>query len=226
LPRRSRGDETHFKPGFLIFQSEPPHVVSYVFSSQRDNPTIARRFNAGSASAAAQVPPGRLIRSSLRDLKCLRITPGIEMPGYCQRVAPRRPNANCPKRPSQNDFGTAFVPMGQPEIRQSWSGQRTNVAGRKRSLLDGEPLPCGKGSNPFGEEKPLPPLRGGIIFFGRLPGVVALRQHRANFRYAFSVKGSAPSVLYQFEFVLFSLICQPQNQLFAFAKIRFTTKRR
>jgi hypothetical protein len=25
-------------------------------------------------------------------------------------------NANCPKRPTQNDFGTAFVPTGQPEI--------------------------------------------------------------------------------------------------------------
>ena len=28
---RSRGDETHFKPGLLIFQSETPHVVSYGF---------------------------------------------------------------------------------------------------------------------------------------------------------------------------------------------------
>jgi hypothetical protein len=41
--------------------------------------------------------------SSLRDLKSLWIEPGIEMPGYCHRVAPRRPNANCPNRPSQNE---------------------------------------------------------------------------------------------------------------------------
>ena len=26
------------------------------------------------------------------------------MPGYCHHVAPRRPNANCPHRPSQNEF--------------------------------------------------------------------------------------------------------------------------
>jgi len=28
----------------------------------------------------------------------------IEMPGYCHRVALRRPNAPCPNRPSQNEF--------------------------------------------------------------------------------------------------------------------------
>jgi hypothetical protein len=42
-------------------------------------------------------------RSSLRDLKPLRIQPGIEMPGYCHHVAPRRPNAKCLNRPSQNE---------------------------------------------------------------------------------------------------------------------------
>jgi len=28
----------------------------------------------------------------------------------------RNSNAKCPKRPTQNDFGTAFVPTGQLEI--------------------------------------------------------------------------------------------------------------
>jgi hypothetical protein len=36
--------------------------------------------------------------------------------GLLSSVAPRLPDANCPKRPTQNDFGTAFVPTGQPEI--------------------------------------------------------------------------------------------------------------
>jgi len=30
--------------------------------------------------------------------------------------ATKNSNAKCPKRASQNDFGTAFVPTGQPEI--------------------------------------------------------------------------------------------------------------
>jgi len=39
--------------------------------------------------------------------------------GYCHHVALRLANANCPKRPSQNDFGTAFDPTGQPEMSQT-----------------------------------------------------------------------------------------------------------
>ena len=41
-------------------------------------------------------------RSSLRDLDHLRIEPGIEMPGYCQCVALRRPNALCPRSSTAN----------------------------------------------------------------------------------------------------------------------------
>jgi hypothetical protein len=37
-----------------------PFSASRPPSSQRDNPTIARRFNAGSSPAPARVPPGRL----------------------------------------------------------------------------------------------------------------------------------------------------------------------
>jgi len=33
--------------------------------------------------------------------------------------APKNSNVNCPKRPTQNDFGTAFVPTGQPEMSQT-----------------------------------------------------------------------------------------------------------
>ena len=31
-------------------------------------------------------------------------------------------NANCPKRPTQNDFGTAFVPTGQPDNSPAFQG--------------------------------------------------------------------------------------------------------
>jgi hypothetical protein len=39
----------------------------------------------------------------------------------CLRVlrATKNSNADSPKRPTQNDFGTAFVPTGQPEISQT-----------------------------------------------------------------------------------------------------------
>ena len=76
----------------------------------------------------------------------------------------------------------SFVP-----IRQSWSGQRTNVAGQRRSLWDGEPWPCGKSSNLCREEKPSPPVQGGNHLWNDFPASVLAHQHRANFRYAFSV---------------------------------------
>jgi len=35
--------------------------------------------------------------------------------------ATKNSNTKCPKRPTQNDFGTAFVPTGQPEISRTQS---------------------------------------------------------------------------------------------------------
>jgi hypothetical protein len=80
-------------------------------SSQQDNQTIVRRFQRRCSCARPPVPQGRLkfilkirvsqalFQPSLRDLVFLRFYPGIKMPGYCHRVAPRRPKAPCPDCP-------------------------------------------------------------------------------------------------------------------------------
>ena len=54
---RSRGDETHFKPGLLIFQSETPHVVSYGFwHGVRPNGTTGNEPGARPSPGAATLP--------------------------------------------------------------------------------------------------------------------------------------------------------------------------
>jgi hypothetical protein len=55
-------------------------------------------------------------------------------------------NANRPKRPTQNDFGTAFVPTGQPEIspeRARPRAQQRCQSSRPRNIQGASPsVPC------------------------------------------------------------------------------------
>jgi len=97
-------------------------------------------------------------RSSLRDLKPLWIEPGIEMPGYYHHVAPRRPTAKSPKRPTQNDFGTAFVSTGQPEMspeRARPRAQQRCQPSRPRNIQRASPsVPCCGRGRPHSAKRP------------------------------------------------------------------------
>src|SRR5665213_3521051 len=56
--------------------------------------------------------------------------------------ATKNSNANRPNRPSQNDFGTAFVPTGQPEMSQTqgvWVLARGHPPSKTKSVQNGRP---------------------------------------------------------------------------------------